>query len=164
LKIPGRELKGIHLQWISCRSRTGAARATILMLHWTSLPTGKRVVIIGGGDTGADCLGTSLRQGAKSVHQFEIMPKPPEQRAASTPWPMWPLAAAHRSAHEEGGIRDWSINSVEFTGDAEGASSSCTRCALALRRSSNPSLAPSSHWMSIWCCWRWASWGRCARE
>ena len=84
------------------------------------LAEGKRVVIIGGGDTGADCLGTSLRQRPLSVHQFEIMPKPPEMRAASTPWPMWPLQLRTESAHEEGGIRDWSINSVRFTGDTEG--------------------------------------------
>jgi glutamate synthase (NADPH/NADH) small chain len=84
------------------------------------LATGKRVIILGGGDTGADCLGTSLRQNAKSVHQFEIMPKPPEQRAASTPWPMWPLQLRTESSHEEGGIRDWGINSVKFTGNAEG--------------------------------------------
>ena len=84
------------------------------------LATGKRVVIIGGGDTGADCLGTSHRQGARSVHQFEIMPKPPEERAASTPWPLWPLQLRTESSHEEGGIRDWSINTVKFTGDANG--------------------------------------------
>jgi glutamate synthase (NADPH/NADH) small chain len=84
------------------------------------LAEGKRVVIIGGGDTGADCLGTSLRQRPLSVHQFEIMPKPPEMRAASTPWPMWPLQLRTESAHEEGGIREWSVNSVRFTGDAEG--------------------------------------------
>jgi glutamate synthase (NADPH/NADH) small chain len=84
------------------------------------LATGKRVVILGGGDTGADCLGTSLRQHARSVHQFEIMPKPPETRAESTPWPMWPLQLRTESSHEEGGIRDWGINSVKFTGNAEG--------------------------------------------
>ena len=84
------------------------------------LATGKRVVIIGGGDTGADCLGTSHRQGAKSVHQFEIMPKPPDERAASTPWPLWPLQLRTESSHEEGGIRDWAINSVKFTGDDDG--------------------------------------------
>jgi glutamate synthase (NADPH/NADH) small chain len=78
------------------------------------------VLIIGGGDTGADCLGTSLRQRALSVHQFEIMPKPPEKRAASTPWPLWPLQLRTETSHEEGGIRDWSINSVKFTGDANG--------------------------------------------
>src|SRR4029077_19741958 len=84
------------------------------------LATGKRVVIIGGGDTGADCLGTSHRQGAKSVHQFEIMPKPPEDRSPLTPWPLWPLQLRTESAHEEGGIRDWSINSIKFTGDEHG--------------------------------------------
>jgi glutamate synthase (NADPH/NADH) small chain len=84
------------------------------------LAEGKRVVIIGGGDTGADCLGTSLRQGPLSVHQFEIMPKPPALRATSTPWPMWPLQLRTESAHEEGGIRDWGINSIKFTGDENG--------------------------------------------
>jgi glutamate synthase (NADPH/NADH) small chain len=84
------------------------------------LATGKRVLIIGGGDTGADCLGTSHRQGAKSVHQFEIMPKPPNERAATTPWPLWPMQLRTESSHEEGGIRDWSINSVKFTGDENG--------------------------------------------
>jgi glutamate synthase (NADPH/NADH) small chain len=81
---------------------------------------GKRVAIIGGGDTGADCLGTTHRQHPISVHQFEIMPKPPEQRAASTPWPLWPLQLRTEGAHEEGGIRDWSVNSVRFTGDKNG--------------------------------------------
>jgi glutamate synthase (NADPH/NADH) small chain len=81
---------------------------------------GKRVVIIGGGDTGADCLGTTHRQGPISVHQFEIMPKPPDQRAASTPWPLWPLQLRTEGAHEEGGIRDWSVNSIKFTGDETG--------------------------------------------
>jgi glutamate synthase (NADPH/NADH) small chain len=81
---------------------------------------GKRVVIIGGGDTGADCLGTAHRQKPLSVHQFEIMPKPPETRAASTPWPLWPLQLRIEGAHEEGGVRDWAINSIRFTGDEHG--------------------------------------------
>jgi glutamate synthase (NADPH/NADH) small chain len=81
---------------------------------------GKRVVIIGGGDTGADCLGTSHRQHPISVHQFEIMPRPPEKRAASTPWPLWPLQLRTEGAHEEGGIRDWSVNTLRFTGDENG--------------------------------------------
>jgi glutamate synthase (NADPH/NADH) small chain len=84
------------------------------------LAEGKSVVILGGGDTGADCLGTSLRQSAKVVHQFEIMPKPPEKRAPQTPWPMWPMQLRTESSHEEGGIRDWGINSVSFTGDEHG--------------------------------------------
>jgi glutamate synthase (NADPH/NADH) small chain len=86
----------------------------------TILATGKRVVIIGGGDTGADCLGTSLRQGAASVRQFEIMPKPPETRSEKTPWPLWPLQLRTESAHEEGGTREWSLNTVRFEGDANG--------------------------------------------
>jgi glutamate synthase (NADPH/NADH) small chain len=77
---------------------------------------GKRVVIIGGGDTGADCLGTSHRQGAASVHQFEIMPRPPEERADSTPWPTYPLMFRVSSAHEEGGERVFSVNTEEFVG------------------------------------------------
>jgi glutamate synthase (NADPH/NADH) small chain len=84
------------------------------------MATGKRVIIIGGGDTGADCLGTSHRQGAKSVHQFEIMPKPPAERASSTPWPLWPLQLRTESSHEEGGTRDWSIGTVHFSGDEHG--------------------------------------------
>ena len=78
------------------------------------------MLIIGGGDTGADCLGTSHRQHARSVHQLEIMPKPPAERSPLTPWPLWPLQLRTESAHEEGGIRDWSINSVKFTGDEHG--------------------------------------------
>ena len=76
----------------------------------------KKVVIIGGGDTGADCLGTSHRQGAASVHQFEIMPRPPEARADSTPWPTYPLMFRVSSAHEEGGERVFSVNTEEFVG------------------------------------------------
>jgi glutamate synthase (NADPH/NADH) small chain len=121
LKIPGRQLQGIHfameflpLQNHRCEGDTADPSLAILA-------EGKRVVIIGGGDTGADCLGTSLRQKAKSVHQFEIMPKPPEKRAASTPWPLWPNQLRIETSHEEGGIRDWSINSIKFTGDANGS-------------------------------------------
>jgi glutamate synthase (NADPH/NADH) small chain len=77
---------------------------------------GKKVVIIGGGDTGADCLGTAHRQGAASVHQFEIMPRPPEIRAESTPWPTYPLMFRVSSAHEEGGERVFSVNTEEFVG------------------------------------------------
>jgi glutamate synthase (NADPH/NADH) small chain len=84
------------------------------------LATGKNVIIIGGGDTGADCLGTTHRQRAKSVQQFEIMPTPPAERDASTPWPLWPLQLRTESSHEEGGIRNWSVNTARFTGDENG--------------------------------------------
>jgi glutamate synthase (NADPH/NADH) small chain len=78
------------------------------------------VVIIGGGDTGADCLGTVHRQKPISVHQFEIMPKPPEERSPQTPWPLWPMQLRIEGAHEEGGVRDWSIATTRFTGDEHG--------------------------------------------
>jgi glutamate synthase (NADPH/NADH) small chain len=120
LNIPGRELKGVHyaMEFLPQQNRRceGDAVDAAVEIH----AGGKRVVIIGGGDTGADCLGTAHRQKALSVHQFEIMPKPPEQRAASTPWPLWPLQLRTEGAHEEGGIRDWSINSIRFTGDEHG--------------------------------------------
>ncbi len=127
LPIPGRELKGIHyaMEFLPQQNRRneGDAEDALLSSMGASgsiLATGKRVLIIGGGDTGADCLGTSHRQHAKSVHQFEIMPKPPAERSPLTPWPLWPLQLRTESAHEEGGIRDWSINSVKFTGDEHG--------------------------------------------
>ena len=120
LKIPGRELKGIHFAMEFLPQQNHRNEGDTLDPALDILATGKRVVIIGGGDTGADCLGTSLRQKAKSVHQFEIMPKAPDQRAASTPWPLWPLQLRTETSHEEGGIRDWSINSVEFVGDDQG--------------------------------------------
>jgi len=120
LKIPGRELKGIHFAMEYLPQQNRRCEGDLVDPSQAILADGKRVVIIGGGDTGADCLGTSLRQHPISVQQFEIMPKPPEKRAASTPWPMWPLQLRTESAHEEGGIRDWSVNSVKFTGDGNG--------------------------------------------
>ncbi len=125
LKIPGRELKGVHfaMEFLPQQNRRneGDPEEKIISDPSQSIfATGKHVIIIGGGDTGADCLGTSHRQGAKSVHQFEIMPKPPADRSPLTPWPLWPLQLRTESSHEEGGIRDWSINSVKFTGDENG--------------------------------------------
>jgi glutamate synthase (NADPH/NADH) small chain len=118
LIIPGRELKGIHfaMEFLPQQNRTIAGDR----VDGQILATGKRVIIIGGGDTGADCLGTSHRQRAASVHQFEIMPMPPADRAPSTPWPLWPLQLRQESSHEEGGIRDWSIATVSFSGDDHG--------------------------------------------
>jgi glutamate synthase (NADPH/NADH) small chain len=125
LKIPGRELKGIHyaMEFLPQQNKRCEGDADEKFLAHPSqaiLANGKRVVIIGGGDTGADCLGTAHRQHPKSVHQFEIMPKPPAERAESTPWPLWPLQLRTEGAHEEGGIRDWAINSLKFTGDEHG--------------------------------------------
>jgi glutamate synthase (NADPH/NADH) small chain len=127
LMIPGRELKGIYfaMEFLPQQNRRneGDAEETLLAnmaAESSILATGKNVVIIGGGDTGADCLGTSHRHKAKSIHQFEIMPMPPIERAPHTPWPLWPLQLRTESAHEEGGHRDWSINTVKFTGDEHG--------------------------------------------
>jgi glutamate synthase (NADPH/NADH) small chain len=120
LKIPGRELKGIHFALEFLPQQNHRCEGDTIDPAIAISAEGKRVVIIGGGDTGADCLGTCLRQGAKSVHQFEIMPQPPAQRAASTPWPLWPLQLRTETSHEEGGTRVWGINSVNFVGDENG--------------------------------------------
>jgi glutamate synthase (NADPH/NADH) small chain len=118
LKVPGRELKGIHfaMEFLPQQNKRNAGDKVPDQI----LATGKHVVIIGGGDTGADCLGTTHRQKPKSVSQFEIMPLPPPERSPSTPWPLWPLQLRTESSHEEGGDRAWSIATTKFTGDAKG--------------------------------------------
>jgi glutamate synthase (NADPH/NADH) small chain len=118
LTVPGRELNGIHfaMEFLPQQNKKCAGDAVSGQI----LATAKRVVIIGGGDTGADCLGTAHRQRAESVHQFEIMPMPPAERAPHTPWPLWPLQLRTESAHEEGGLRDWSLATAKFTGDDRG--------------------------------------------
>ncbi|MCC6766398.1 MAG: glutamate synthase subunit beta [Deltaproteobacteria bacterium] len=119
LPIPGRDLKGIHfaMDFLPQQNKKVAGDTVPNQI----LATGKNVVILGGGDTGSDCLGTSNRQGAKSVHQFELLPKPPEERTAEiAPWPSWPMILRSSSSHEEGVIRDWSISTKRFSGDADG--------------------------------------------
>lgn len=116
LPIPGRELDGIHqameyLPW-SNKAQEGDMDPADTPIN----AKGKKVVIIGGGDTGADCLGTSHRQGAASVHQFEIMPRPPEERPDANPWPTYPFTYKVTSAHEEGGERVYSVSTSEFIG------------------------------------------------
>ncbi|MGZ4704136.1 MAG: glutamate synthase subunit beta [Acidimicrobiales bacterium] len=118
LPIPGADLEGVHQAMAYLPLATRVQQGDI---DETPIDAaGKRVVIIGGGDTGADCLGTAHRQGAASVHQFEIMPRPPDERAESTPWPLWPLMFRTASAHEEGGERVYSVTTTEFLGDDEG--------------------------------------------
>jgi glutamate synthase (NADPH/NADH) small chain len=114
LKVPGRDLKGIHfaMEFLPQQNKRNAGDDVRDQI----LATDKNVVIIGGGDTGADCLGTCHRQKAKSVLQFEIMPMPPQERAPSTPWPLWPLQLRSESSHEEGGLRDWAVATTSFTG------------------------------------------------
>ncbi len=120
LPIPGRELDGIHqamefLPW-SNRAQEGDLEVADVPIS----AAGRKVVIIGGGDTGADCLGTSHRHGAASVHQFEIMPRPADERPAANPWPTWPMVLRTSSAHEEGGERVFSVNTRAFLGDDQG--------------------------------------------
>ncbi len=118
LPLPGRDLAGIHqaMEYLpqSNRVTQGDIEAPAIDA------AGKHVIIIGGGDTGADCLGTAHRQGAASVHQFEIMARPPDTRAETTPWPSWPLMFRTSSAHEEGGERVYSVNTEHFIGDGDG--------------------------------------------
>ena len=120
LNVPGRELKGIHFAMEYLPQQNRRCLGDTVEPEGEILATGKRVVIIGGGDTGADCLGTCHRQKPLSVHQFEIMPKPPDERSPQTPWPLWPMQLRTEAAHEEGGIRDWSIATTKFSGGAAG--------------------------------------------
>jgi glutamate synthase (NADPH) small chain len=118
LPVPGRELEGIHfaMEFLTQQNKVCEGDEVKDQI----LAGGKHVVILGGGDTGSDCLGTSNRQGAKSVHQFELMPEPPDGRSDEQPWPYWPMILRTSSSHEEGVVRDYSINTVRFSGDAQG--------------------------------------------
>jgi len=118
LPIPGREFDGIYqameyLPWAN-RVQEGDLQETPITAH------GKHVVIIGGGDTGADCLGTAIRHGAAKIHQFEILPRPPDERPDVNPWPTWPMIFRTSSAHEEGCERVFSVNTECFLGDEDG--------------------------------------------
>lgn len=120
LKAPGRELKGIHLalELLSQQNRilAGMEFGKDELVNCK----GKKVLVIGGGDTGSDCIGTAHRQGAKSVTQIEIMPKPPVGHNPSTPWPNWPVILKTTSSHEEGCDRRWLLNTNQFIGDSKG--------------------------------------------
>ena len=120
IKVPGRELKGIHFAMDFLPIQNKVCEGDPIPDSERILATGKRVVIIGGGDTGADCLGTSHRHKALSIHQFELLPKPPDDRSPSTPWPLWPMQLRIESSHEEGGDREWSVATTAFTGDEQG--------------------------------------------
>ena len=118
LPVPGRESAGIHqaMEYLPQANRVALGTEVPDQI----LATGKDVVIIGGGDTGADCLGTAIRQGARSVTQLEILPTPPEQRPAGQPWPTYPMTYRVSSAHEEAGERVYSVSTSAFEADAEG--------------------------------------------
>lgn len=117
LKVPGRELKGVHLalELLSQQNRVLAGMEFSKEERITA--KGKDVLVIGGGDTGSDCIGTAHRQGCKSVTQIEIMPKPPVGHNPSTPWPSWPVILKTTSSHDEGCTRRWNINTLEFLGE-----------------------------------------------
>ena len=120
LPIEGRELNGIYqaMEYLPWANRAQQGDMSVDEVPISA--SGKKVVIIGGGDTGADCLGTAHRQGAISVHQFEIMDRPPEERSGGNPWPTFPMTFKTTSAHEEGGERIYSVNTEKFVGDDEG--------------------------------------------
>jgi glutamate synthase (NADPH/NADH) small chain len=120
LRVPGRELKGIHLamEYLTLQNRRCEGDRIPDARFITARE--KHVIIIGGGDTGADCLGTAHRQGAAAVHQLELLPRPPDTRAESNPWPLWPNIFRVSSAHEEGGDRLYSISTERFVGDEQG--------------------------------------------
>lgn len=120
LNIPGRDLKGVHfaLELLAQQNRVLAGQAFTAAERITA--HGKNVLVIGGGDTGSDCIGTSNRQGAASVTQIEIMPKPPVGHNPATPWPQWPMVLKTSSSHEEGCTRRWSLSSLKFIGSKDG--------------------------------------------
>ena len=120
LPVPGRDLKGIHfaMDYLTLQNRRNEGDQILDSEFITAKD--KHVIIIGGGDTGADCLGTSHRQGALSVHQLELLPRPPENRSSGNPWPQWPNVFRVSGAHEEGGERLYSVSTQRFSGDADG--------------------------------------------
>lgn len=117
LPVPGRELAGVHFAMDFLEQQNRRVAGDQVPDARAILATGKRVVVIGGGDTGSDCIGTSHRQGAVSVTNFEIMPRPPDEPAAHTPWPLWPLKLRTSSSHEEGGERDFAVTTRRFIGE-----------------------------------------------
>ena len=116
LDVPGRELDGVHfaMDYLSQQNRLNAGEELDSEPRLTA--EGKRVVILGGGDTGADCLGTAHRQGAELVNQYELLDEPPVHRTTANPWPQWPMILRSSAAHEEGGVRDYGILTKSFSG------------------------------------------------
>ena len=117
LGVPGRDLDGVHYAMDFLAQQNKRIAGEDVTDNRTILAGGKHVVVIGGGDTGSDCVGTSIRQGAASVTQLEVMPKPPEMEDKALSWPNWPLKLRTSSSHLEGADRDWSVATKAFTGD-----------------------------------------------
>jgi len=124
LPIEGRELAGVHFALDFLIQQNRRLAGDVIDPAEEILATGKRVVVLGGGDTGSDCVGTSLRQGAASVLNLELLPKPPETRGPQPPWPWWPDKLITSHAHEEGGVRRWSVMTKRFLGDGDRESAS----------------------------------------
>jgi glutamate synthase (NADPH/NADH) small chain len=120
LNIPGRELKGVHFAMDFLRQQNKRISGDKFLKKDEILATDKNVIVIGGGDTGSDCVGTSNRHGARSVTQIELLDKPPFDRSPDNPWPQWPLIMRNSSSHDEGCDRYWSILTKSFTGDSNG--------------------------------------------
>lgn len=119
LMIPGRELKGIHFAMDYLKQQNKRISGTVSEEPGI-LATGKSVVVIGGGDTGSDCVGTANRQKAGNVIQFELLPKPPSERNQYMPWPLYPMILKTTTSHEEGCERHWAVSTKEFIGDKNG--------------------------------------------
>ncbi|MCE9597486.1 MAG: glutamate synthase subunit beta [Spirochaetia bacterium] len=126
LPLPGRELKGVHfaMEFLTRQNRVNAGDHVPDLIS----AKGKHVIVIGGGDTGSDCVGTSNRHGAKSIRQIEIFDEPPKERPASTPWPTYPRILRTSSSHEEGVIREWAVSTKNFKGNAEGQVAAIQGC------------------------------------
>jgi glutamate synthase (NADPH/NADH) small chain len=120
LAVPGRDLPGVHFAMDFLTQQNMAIGGEEVPEEGRINAGGKRVVVIGGGDTGSDCVGTSRRQGAVEIHQIELLPKPPEERSVYNPWPTWPVIMRTSSSQEEGCTRLWSVSTKEFFGDEEG--------------------------------------------
>lgn len=145
LPVPGRSLEGIHfaLDFLTLQNRALEDEPAAAGAKWAQ---GRDVVVIGGGDTGSDCVGTSIRQGAQSVTQIEIMPQPPVTRAADNPWPAWPRVLRTSSSHLEGCERMFSIQTLSFEGDASGRVSHI-RCARVEWEGRTPVVRPDTEFM-----------------
>jgi len=116
LDVPGRSLRGVHFAMEFLTQQNRRVAGDLMPRDGEILATGKRVVVLGGGDTGSDCVGTCHRQGASSVTSFELLPRPPDERAPTNPWPAWPLIFRSSSSHDEGGVRDFAVMTKRLLG------------------------------------------------
>ena len=152
---PGRDLDGIHFAMDFLPQQNRRVSAEPLNGVKDILADGKHVVVIGGGDTGSDCIGTSFRQGAKSVTQLEIMPAPPEHENKGLTWPNWPLKMRTSSSQAEGAKREFAVLTQKFSGDRRQGRTSCIACRSTTSSSRSPGTEFDSTRSS--CCSRWAS-------